>query len=98
MKRKSNSQSIGEVLHQFLKENRLDQKIIQQSIIDSWELIAGKMIKNHTKNLFFKAADHLYIELDSDVIRHEVFMRKSEIISAINTFACAEIVKNLIIK
>ena len=35
--RKSNQQTIGEVLQQFLKENKLDAKLNQANIIGSWE-------------------------------------------------------------
>ena len=97
MKRKSNSQTIGEVLTQFLKENNLDDKMIQQKIISSWEEIAGKMIKNHTRNVYIFQRQ-LFVELDSDVIRHEVLMQKSQLIESVNRFAKNEIINSIIIK
>ena len=97
MKRKSNSQSIGEVLNQFLKENHLDEKLVQQSVVDAWKDIAGQIIKNHTRNIYFSNRQ-LIVELDSDVLRHEVSMQKTRLIQNVNQYAQYELIQTLIIK
>jgi len=44
--RKSNQQTIGEVLQQFLKENKLDTKLNQANIIGNWEKLVGPLFSN----------------------------------------------------
>lgn len=95
--RKSNQQSIGEILQQYLKENNLDKKLRRSHIIGTWETIMGKMVANHTKNMYF-SDKVLFIELDSPGLRNELSFRKAEMIKKINTEAGEEMVKDIVFK
>ena len=95
--RKSNQQSIGEVLQQFLKENHIDKKLQQADIISKWELLVGKLFAKHTKQLYFMG-NKLVIELDSPALRNELNMQRSTLISKINELADDKIVADIILK
>lgn len=95
--RKSNQQSIGEVLQQFLKQNRLDKKLHYAEIIGSWESIVGKLVAQHTKNMYFHE-NKLILELDSPALRNELLMQRSEIVKKVNTLAGEELIKEVVLK
>lgn len=95
--RKSNQQSIGEVLKEYLKQNKLGAKLHQAEIINNWESIVGKLFARHTKGMFFSEGK-LFIELDSPSVRNELLMQRSVIIEKINTLAGEQLVTDLVLK
>ena len=95
--RKSNQQTIGQVIQQYLKENNLEKKFKRSHIIGSWEIIMGKVVANHTKSIVFNDKT-LFLELDSPGLRNELSYRKAELIKKINTEAGEEIIKEIIFK
>lgn len=95
--RKSNQQSIGEALQQFLKENHIDKKLHQADILGKWELLVGKLFAKHTKNVFFMGTK-LVVELDSPALRNELNMQRTTLISKINELADSALVTEIILK
>jgi len=95
--KKSNEQSIGEVLQHFLKENQLDKKIHQTEIIGKWEIIVGRLFSKHTKHLYFSGT-RLFIELDSPALRNELLMQKSKLIEKINEISEEIVVTEIVIQ
>ncbi len=95
--RKSNQQSIGEVLQEFLKQNRLDKKLHHADIIGKWEEIVGKLFAKHTKNIYF-IETKLVLEIESPSLRNELLMQKSVIIEKINKLAGETLVTEIVLK
>ncbi len=95
--RKSNQQSIGEALQQFLKENHIDKKLHQADIIGKWEILVGKLFAKHTKQVYFMGSK-LVIELDSPALRNEMNMLRTNLIAKINEMADDKVVTEIILK
>ncbi|MFL5753474.1 MAG: DUF721 domain-containing protein [Bacteroidia bacterium] len=95
--RKSNQQSIGEVLKQYLQENNLEKKLAHSNIINSWEELMGKVVANHTRKVYF-SGNVLYVELDSPALRNELSYRKEDMRKKINAEAGEEIVREIVLK
>jgi predicted nucleic acid-binding Zn ribbon protein len=95
--RKSNQQTIGEVLQQFLKENKLDIKLNQANIIGNWEKLVGPLFSKHTKQLYFSGS-RLFLEIDSPAVRNELIMQKSNLLEKINEWLDGELITEIIIK
>ena len=93
---KQNLQSIGSVIGQFLKENRLDKKIDSSSIHSHWKLIAGEMVANHTKRIFLKDST-LFLEVDSPELKNELHFLKDQLIKNINQFLKKELIHQLVL-
>jgi hypothetical protein len=79
-----NEQSLGKVIQEFLRINRLDSKLSDVRALDCWPKVVGPMISNHTIDLRIDKKT-LYVRLDSDAIRNELLYAKSLIIKNINT-------------
>ena len=83
MLKKSNDQTLKEVISDLLNAYKLKGKMNEVRLIDSWEKVLGKMIANHTKKLSIKDKK-LVVKLDSSVLRHELSFEKEKIIMLLN--------------
>ena len=95
--RRTEIQSIGSVIKEYIKENKFDRKLAEVDIISSWELIVGKPIARTTSSIYFKNGI-LYLHMKSSIVRHELLMIRSDLQRAINERAGFEIVKEIILK
>ena len=94
--RKSNEQSLKEVIDDMLNAYKLRGKFNQKKVIASWERIMGKTIANRTDAVFFKE-NKLIIKLNSSVLREELSYSKNKIIQLINEDMGEEVVKEVIL-
>lgn len=84
-----------EALEYLLKAYRLDDKIEETNMVNSWEAVMGPMIAKHTTQVFLNHKK-LYVVLDSPGLRNELLLAKSKIIKMLNDNANKEVVKELI--
>ena len=96
-KRLNNENSIGEVLKEFIRSNKLQSGIDQISVKEAWVSLMGNGVNSYTKNVTLKG-ETLYVELSSSVLREELSHGKSKIITMINEELKREIVKNIILR
>jgi hypothetical protein len=95
--RKTDAQTLGEVIKEYLKSPVLNNKYKQYKLISAWETILGKTIAKSTINIYVKSKT-LYVFLKSSVIRNELYMIKGEIIKRLNENAGEEIITEIILK
>ena len=96
-KRLNNENSIGEVLKEFIRSNKLQSGIDQISVKEAWVSLMGNGVNRYTKNVTLKG-ETLYVELSSSVLREELSHGKSKIITMINEELKREIVKSIILR
>ena len=89
--RRKNEQSIGEVLKQMLKEYGLERKYEQAEIGHIWGELLGPSAANVTRRVTLKNG-LLTVYLDSGLVKQELGMMRSRLITALN----AEVGKELI--
>lgn len=92
-----NQHTIKELISDLLKAYKLDDKLAERRLINSWEEVMGKMIANHTKDLYIKHKQ-LFITLDSSALRNELFLAKTKIITMLNNAAGQEVINEIILK
>lgn len=95
--KKNNTQSIGDVINEYLKALKLDSKIKETRILNDWDNIVGKTIAKMTSDLYIKNRV-LYVHLKSSVVRNELFMIRQGIIAKINSMAEETIIDDIILK
>ncbi|MBS1645773.1 MAG: DUF721 domain-containing protein [Bacteroidetes bacterium] len=91
-----NTQNIATVIQRFLKENRLDTKMDVTSVQTDWRQIAGELVANHTKRLFFKETT-LFLEVDSSELKNELHFLKEAIIRNVNLYMKKEFVTQIVL-
>ena len=95
--RRSNTQKLSDVLHDYIKEMRFDRKLKEVDVVQSWEELLGKTISRYTRNVnFFNGV--LLVEINSPVVKNELIMIREEIRTRLNDQAGEEIVKKIVFK
>jgi len=96
--KRTNSLHISSVLQDFYKENpQLWQKILEIRIQRAWGEILGPMVMQSTQNLYIKNRV-LYVFLSSSVLRNELILNRKRLLTSLNEYAGAEVVRNLVIR
>jgi predicted nucleic acid-binding Zn ribbon protein len=95
--RRSNTQSLSEVLRDYVKGTSIEKKLKEVDIVQSWEELLGKTIAHYTKNISLKNRI-LYLEITSSVVKNELFMMREEIRRKLNEKAGEELVDKIIFK
>jgi predicted nucleic acid-binding Zn ribbon protein len=95
--RKSNEQSLGDVISQLLKDFRMEDKITEVRIFSAWEKIMGKQIHNLTDKITFKDKS-LTVYLKSSTLREELSHARTKIIEKINKEIGKNAVSELILR
>ncbi|MEI6594566.1 MAG: DUF721 domain-containing protein [Bacteroidota bacterium] len=97
MARKSNEQSIKDVITDFIQSNHMKNKLIEINIINNWGKIVGDLIaKNTTKIYFYKSK--LFIHIESAPLRNELNYSKSKILELVNKEAGEELIDEVVVR
>jgi len=95
--RRSNIQSIGEVIREYLKGTGFEKKLKEVDVVQSWEELLGKTIATYTNDIALKNKI-LYVKISSPVVKNELFMMREEIRRKLNEKAGEEMVSKIIFK
>jgi hypothetical protein len=96
-KRLSNDSSVGDILNQIIKTNKLEPGLNQVSVVDAWKNLMGNGVNNYTRNVALRNGT-LYVELTSAVLREELSYGKDKIIKMINEELGKEVVKEVVLR
>ena len=95
--RRSNTQSLSEVLREYVQGTSIGHKLKEVDVVQSWEELLGKTIANYTKKVTLKSKI-LFVEINSSVVKNELFMMREEIRKKLNEKAGEEMVEKIIFK
>jgi predicted nucleic acid-binding Zn ribbon protein len=95
--RKSNTQQLGEVIHDYLKAIDIDNKLLEVRLIDSWPEIVGIAIAKKTSRMYIK--NHvLFVHLNSSVVRTELLRIRQGLVKALNDKAGAKLINEIVFR
>ncbi|MDO9001695.1 MAG: DUF721 domain-containing protein [Bacteroidota bacterium] len=97
MAKKNNLVKLGDAINQLFKQEKLDVKISQFTIKNSWKDIVGDVIAKNTTEIFFNEKI-IFVGLNSAALKHELSFRKEEIITNINKFCGYKLVEQIVIR
>lgn len=97
MSKKSNLIKLGDAISQLFKQEKLDIRISQFTVKNSWKEIVGETIAKSTSDISFNNST-IFISLSSAALKHELSFRKEEIISNINKFCGYKLIDAIVIK
>jgi predicted nucleic acid-binding Zn ribbon protein len=95
--RRSKTQSLAEVMGDYIREMNLGKKLKEVEILDSWDDIVGKAISSRTSKVFIKDSV-MYVHLKSSIVRSELMMIKEALREKINERSGEEIVKDIVFR
>lgn len=96
-KRFNEESPIGDVLKQFITQNKLEAGMDVVNVRDAWKNLMGNGVNNYTTEIQLNGST-LYVALSSAVLREELSYGKDKIIKMINEELRKDLVTNLILR
>ena len=96
-KRFNEESSIGDVLKQFISQNKLEAGMDVVNLRDAWKNLMGNGVNNYTTEIQLKGST-MYVALSSAVLREELSYGKEKIIKMINEELRKDLVTNLVLR
>jgi hypothetical protein len=93
--RKSNDQTMKQAVDSMLKAFKLEDRLQQVKLIDSWEKVMGPTVANRTTDIKFYGKK-LYVTLNSASLRQELFQEREKIVKLLNSENGNEIVTEVV--
>jgi predicted nucleic acid-binding Zn ribbon protein len=95
--RKSQTQKIGDVISDCLRELRIDRKLKEVNLVSQWETMMGKTVAVRTEKIYIKG-NTLYITVTSSVLKTELLMMRHRIIERLNEQAGEKLIESIVIR
>ncbi|MEP3209429.1 MAG: DUF721 domain-containing protein [Maribacter sp.] len=96
-KRKNNNLNMGEALNEFIKANKLQKGMDKVNVQEAWINLMGNGVNNYTTAVELHN-DTLFVSLSSSVLREELSLGKSKIITMLNEELGKDLVKKLVLR
>jgi predicted nucleic acid-binding Zn ribbon protein len=97
MAKKSNLIKLGDAISQLFKQEKLDIRISQFTVKNSWQDIVGEVIAKNTSEIFFHDKV-IFITLTSAALKHELSFSKETLLANINKFCGFKLVDQIVIR
>ncbi len=96
-KRENENLSMKEALSAFIKKNKLEKGMDKVDAKEAWARLMGNGVLNYTTAVELRN-DTLFVSLSSSVLREELSLGKSKIITMINEELGKNLVKKLVLR
>lgn len=91
----SNEQSLKEVIHELLAAYRLDNKLHEVRLINSWESLMGISVAKQTSKIYISKGV-LFVELNSAALRNELSYAKTKLVGLLNKEAGHDVITDIV--
>ena len=95
--RRTNSEAVGDLIRQYLRQQGLEAPLNEYRLIQGWEHVMGPIIARYTKELIIRNQT-LHVQLTSPVIRQELMMQRREIITRLNAYVGAQVIVDILFR
>lgn len=96
--RRSDPVRIGDLMKNLVKNNpKLSQMFLESKVIEIWKDIMPPHVLSHTSRITVYR-NKITIWLTSAALRHEIFMRRTELIQKINQAVGQDIITAIYVK
>lgn len=93
--KRTNSQSLGEVLREVMTLNPvLHRKILEIRIVRAWREVLGDTVARYTQQAYVRDGV-LHVSLASAVLRSELSLCRDRLVKSLNEFAEAEVIQEI---
>ena len=93
--RKANDKSLKDAIDQMLNVYKIKRRFDETAVVAAWPELVGKSVANRTKELYI-SNKKLFLRIESSVIKNELMMMRSQIITKINDKANEVLVEEII--
>jgi len=92
--RKNNTQTIGAVLREVLRQEGLETPLNQHRLVDAWPEVMGRQISKYTGNIFIQNQT-LHVQIRSSVLRQELAMGRAQLVRRLNEHVGAQVITDI---
>jgi len=97
MAKKSNLIRVGDAISQLFKQEKLDVKISQFTVKNSWKEIVGEIVSKNTSHIYFNDKT-IFVTLTNAALKEELSFRKDLLISNINKYCGYRLVEEIVLR
>jgi hypothetical protein len=97
MRRKSNEQTIQEVLKELVDSKPMKSKLTEVNLVNAWEQLVGPLIAKHTKKIYLSKGK-LFLHIESPALKNELTYSRGKLIELVNQFAGEALIDEVIIR
>ncbi|NNM95063.1 MAG: DUF721 domain-containing protein [Bacteroidia bacterium] len=95
--RKTNTEKLGDSIKDMLKLYRLDERLDEHKLINSWEKAVGPMIARHTTSITI-SNKKLVVTIDSAPMRNELLYSRTKILNELNAMVGAIVAEEIVLR
>lgn len=95
--RYNKTESLTDVLNQFMRKEGLESPLQEYRLISSWNEIIGEVMARYTQDIAIKN-QVLHVTISSPVVRNEIIMRRQELVRKLNEKAGALIIVDIFVR
>ena len=95
--KKSDSQKVGGVILQYLREMGLETPLNEHRLIQAWDKVLGTAVSRYTKELRIYN-QILFVTITSAALRNELMRRRTELVARLNAEAGAQVITQIVLK
>ena len=88
------TQSIGQAIMDFLKENQLEQPLLERQLVAKWGEVMGAVVNELTRSVEIKNGV-LYVKVKSAALRQQLFECRFEVVKKMNESVGAEVIRDV---
>ena len=95
--RNENESRLGDAINDFIDRFHLREKYNQSRLYNHLGEIFGEAIARHTTRIYIKEGK-LFLQIDSDPLRHELFNSRDRIVKLVNEFFGEELISEVVLR
>jgi len=92
--RRSNAESLTEILRYYLREEGLETPLNQYRLVQAWPQVMGEGINRYTQNIFIKNQT-LFVKISSAVLRNDLHMSRTTLVQRLNDHVGAQVITDI---
>lgn len=93
--RRTNAQPLKEVLKEYVDSLKMNRKLTEVGLINSWERMVPPAIARATKEIFIKD-EKLFLKISSSVMRNELMLIKAGLMDRLNEKSGTNVIKDIV--
>ena len=95
--KRTDSEKVGGVILQYLREMGLETPLNEHRLIQAWDKVLGPAVSRYTKELRIYN-QVLFVTVSSAAIRNELMMRRTELVSRLNSHVGAQVITQIVLR
>jgi len=97
MIKRDNQYTLKDAIEQLIRAYGFQDKLLETTLIDSWESVVGGVYAAHTENLKVKNRT-LFVRIDSPALRQELAMQKTGLLKKLNQKTGKKVIDEIVFR